>query len=149
MDGRLPLRLSVLATLGALACGCSSTYDCRNSSTPFGLSGESVIFRVIGDRPVPDHDDFIALFTHREQYDGDAKDVDFEHEEIVRITARTGEGAKVASVVKSTMLLGFTVDATHCARGVASTRQIDVVIPLTPLVPLLAVNRGASCKDLP
>ena len=147
MDGRLPLRLSLI--VGLFACGCGTSYDCRTSSTPFGLSGDPVIFRVIADRPVRDHDDFIAFFTHREQYDGDAKDVDFEHEEIVRITARVGAGAKVASVVKSMTLLGFTVDATRCAPGVAATRQIDVVVPLTPLVPELAVNRGASCRELP
>ncbi len=129
--------------------GCGTSYDCSMPSSPFGLVGENVAFRVIVDRAAPDHDDSIAVFTHREQYDGDAKDVDFDHEEIVRITARTGVGARVASVTQSQSLLGLTVDATHCAPGIASTRQIDVVLPLTPMVPELWVKRGAACRELP
>jgi hypothetical protein len=138
------------AFVSAFACACHTTsYECRATSSPFGLFAENVVFRVIGDRPAPDHDDSVAIFTHREQYDGDAKDVDFDHEEIVRITARMGSNARVASVTQSQALLGLIVDATHCAPGIASTRQIDVVLPLTPLVPQLWVNRGAACRELP
>jgi hypothetical protein len=147
MDGRLPLRL--IATGSLFACACGSSYECATRSSPFGLVADPVIFRVIGDRPVRDRDDTVAIFTHREQYDGDAKDVDFEHEEIVRLTARMGSSARVASVVKSHALLGFTVDATSCTKGIAATRQLDVVIPLTPLVPSLWVNRGPACRELP
>jgi hypothetical protein len=147
VDGRLPLQLTLLLSM----LGCGTSYDCSMPSSPFGLvgAGESVAFRVIVDRPAPDHDDSVAVFTHREQYDGDAKDVDFEREEIVRITARTGAGARVVSVTQSSAILGLTVDATRCAPGVAATRQFDVVIPLTPHVPELWVNRGAKCRELP
>jgi hypothetical protein len=124
-----------------VVCGCSTTsYDCRAPSYPFGLAAEPIVFRVIRDRAVPDHDDTVAIFTHPEQYDGDAKNVDFEHEEIVRITARIGAGAQVASVVRSHALVGLVVDATHSAPGIA-THEIDVVIPLTPIVPELWVHR--------
>ena len=142
----------------ALACaGCNQVYCSGAPSNAYealaSRPGADVAFRVLAERAVADHDDALALFTHREQYDRagpapGAADVDFAHEEIVRITARTGPGAHVAWIARSDAVLAITIDATHCPAGVpAATHTFDVVIPLAAQVPQLYVDRGKACRE--